>query len=88
MRLVVPAASRIELAPGSNAPLLKALTRAHSRKEKLFTGQAKSIRAIADEESTAPLGLDRDQGHFRGLIFPVMESPPFYGRLKFRVGNH
>jgi hypothetical protein len=50
MRLVIPPGHARELRPRPNSTLIKALTRAHRWKHKLFSGEAPSIRAIASEE--------------------------------------
>jgi len=50
MRLVIPPGNAREMRPRINAALIKALTRVHKWKHKLFSGQAPSIYAIANEE--------------------------------------
>ncbi len=50
MRLVIPLGQARDLRPRPNATLIKALTRAHRWKERLFTGGAPSTSAIAKEE--------------------------------------
>ena len=65
MRLVIPPGHARELQPRPNATLIKALTRAHRWKERLFSGAAPSTSAIAKEE-----GLnDRYVGRIMGLAF-------------------
>ncbi len=49
MRLVIPAGATTDLAPRPDAALIKALTRAYAWKERLISGEAKSIRALARE---------------------------------------
>jgi hypothetical protein len=51
LRFVVPAGSEDDLPPRSNAALIKATARAHVWKEKLLSGDAASIRVLAQEES-------------------------------------
>ncbi len=50
MRLVIPPGHGKELQPRLSATLIKALTRAHRWKDRLFSGEAPSISAIANEE--------------------------------------
>jgi len=50
MRLVIPPGNARELRSRPNAALIKALTRAHRWKERLFSGEAPSIATIAGEE--------------------------------------
>ncbi len=50
MRLVIPPGQGQELRPRPNPTLIKALTRAYRWKERLFSGEAPSISAIANEE--------------------------------------
>lgn len=50
MRLVIPPAHAREMPPRPNASLIKALVRAHKCKEKLFSGEVPSVRAIAEQE--------------------------------------
>ena len=51
LRFVVPAGSEGDLPPRPNAALIKATARAHVWKEKLLSGDAASIRVLAQEES-------------------------------------
>ena len=53
MRLVIPAGQRDDRPPRPNAALIKAVTRAHKWKERLLSGEAPSVRAIASEEDLA-----------------------------------
>lgn len=50
MRLLVPPAQAREMPPRPNAPLIKAVVRACRWKEKLFSGEVPSVRAIAEGE--------------------------------------
>ena len=50
MRLVIPPGHSNDLRPRPNTPLIRALARAHDWKQKLFSGEARSIRAIARSE--------------------------------------
>ncbi len=59
MRLVIPPGQRQELQPRPNATLIKALTRAHRWKERLFTGEAPSTSAIAKEEGVTERYVSR-----------------------------
>jgi DNA invertase Pin-like site-specific DNA recombinase len=59
MRLVIPPGNVRELRRRPNATLIKALTRAHKWKHKLFSGEAPSISAIANEEGMAPRYVGR-----------------------------
>ncbi|MEE9208843.1 MAG: recombinase family protein, partial [Kiloniellales bacterium] len=59
MRLVIPPGQRQELQPRPNAALIKALTRAHRWKERLFTGAAPSASAIAKEEGVTERYVSR-----------------------------
>ena len=59
MRLVVPPGGTKELPPRPNKTLIKALTRAHAWKVKLFSGQAPSIDAIAKAEGVTPRYVGR-----------------------------
>ncbi len=59
MRLVIPPGQRQELQPRPNATLIKALTRAYKWKERLFTGGAPSISAIAKEEGVTERYVSR-----------------------------
>ncbi len=65
MRLVIPPGQRQELQPRPNATLIKALTRAHRWKERLFTGGAPSTSAIAKEEGVT----ERYVGRIMRLAF-------------------
>ena len=65
MRLVIPPGNARELRPRINAALIKALTRAHKWKHKLFSGQAPSICAIANEEGVT----ERYVGRIMRLAF-------------------
>ena len=49
MRLVIPPGHQQEMQPRLNAPLIKAVARAHRWKHR-FSGEAPSISAIAREE--------------------------------------
>jgi hypothetical protein len=49
MRLVIPPGQVTDQTSQPNAALIKALTRAHTWKDKLVSGEAPSIRAIVDE---------------------------------------
>ncbi len=51
LRFVVPAGCEGELPPRPNAALIKAIARAHVWKDKLLSGDAASIRVLAQEES-------------------------------------
>jgi hypothetical protein len=59
LRLVVPAGGRVDLKPRPNAALIKALTRAHTWKAQLTSGEAISIRAIAAQEGLAERYVSR-----------------------------
>ncbi len=59
MRLVIPPGNVRELRPRSNATRIKALARAHAWKEKLFSGQAPSIQAIATAKGITPRYVGR-----------------------------
>ena len=59
MRLVIPQGQGQELRPRPNATLIKALTRAHRWKERLFTGAAPSTSAIANEEAVTERYVSR-----------------------------
>ncbi len=59
MRLVIPPGQARDLRPRPNATLIKALTRAHRWKERLFTGAAPSTSAIAKEEGVAERYVSR-----------------------------
>ncbi len=59
MRLVIPPGQGQELQPRPNATLIKALTRAHRWKERLFTGEAPSTSAIAKEEGVTERYVSR-----------------------------
>jgi hypothetical protein len=59
MRLVIPPGQAREQRPRPNAALIKALTRAHKWKERLFTGAAPSTSAIAKEEGVTERYVSR-----------------------------
>ncbi len=59
MRLVIPPGQARDLRPRPNATLIKALTRAHRWKERLFTGDAPSTSAIAKEEGVTERYVSR-----------------------------
>ena len=59
MRLVIPQGQGQELRPRPNATLIKALTRAHRWKERLFSGGAPSTSAIAKEEGVTERYVSR-----------------------------
>jgi len=65
MRLVIPPGNAREMRPRINAALVKALTRAHKWNHKLFSGQAPSIHAIANEEGVT----ERYVGRIMRLTF-------------------
>ena len=59
IRLVIPPGHAREMRPCINAALIKALTRAHAWKEKLFSGKAPSIQFIAKAEGVTPRYVGR-----------------------------
>ena len=59
MRLVIPPGNVQVLQPRPNATLIKALTRAHRWKERLFTGRAPSTSVIAKEEGVTERYVSR-----------------------------
>ena len=59
MRLVIPPEQARDLRPRPNATLIKALTRAHRWKERLFSGGAPSTSAIAKEEGVTERYVSR-----------------------------
>ena len=65
MRLVIPPGHAREKRPRPNATLIKALTRAHKWKHRLFSGEVSSIRATANEEGVT----ERYVGRIMRLAF-------------------
>ncbi len=59
MRLVIPPEQARDLRPRPNATLIKALTREHRWKERLFSGGAPSTSAIAKEEGVTERYVSR-----------------------------